>query len=426
VHGNAVCVFGAMHLGPHAHIDGNVVCAPGVEHSEEGAFIGGQVVKGGDMGDNSEAIEWWNRGILRGRPLFFGHGIHFIWLVTLFSVGLSVLLALMFPRGVQKCGDELATRPGITILTGFMGMVGIPVLFLLLFVTFVGIPVAIFVLPLAALITMIFGRTAVFALVGNAIVRKPEHPAVAVLVGAGVIVLFMMVPVLGLMLMALVDFLGFSCALAALFAQRRASAAPPATPAAPASPSPVAPSPVAPSPAAPVPAAAVPDPGVPAAPEALAGGGAENAQPLAPVPLLVPPAAAVSAPPPLAQASETALPRAGFWIRILAIFIDCILVGIVTRMHDLFPLVLAAYCMVLWKLRGATIGDIILGLKVVRTDGAPIDWVTALVRALACFFSVVVVGLGFIWIAFDREKQGWHDKIAGTIVVRVPKGMSLV
>ena len=41
------------------------------------------------------------------------------------------------------------------------------------------------------------------------------------------------------------------------------------------------------------------------------------------------------------------------------------------------------------------------------------EWVTVVVRALACFFSIIVVGLGFIWIAFDREKQGWHDKIAG-------------
>jgi uncharacterized RDD family membrane protein YckC len=36
------------------------------------------------------------------------------------------------------------------------------------------------------------------------------------------------------------------------------------------------------------------------------------------------------------------------------------------------------------------------------------------------------VGLGFIWIAFDAEKQGWHDKIAGTVVVQLPKGSPLV
>jgi uncharacterized RDD family membrane protein YckC len=45
---------------------------------------------------------------------------------------------------------------------------------------------------------------------------------------------------------------------------------------------------------------------------------------------------------------------------------------------------------------------------------------------LGCFLSLIVVGLGFITIAFDAGKQGWHDKIAGTAVVRVPKGVSLL
>ena len=40
--------------------------------------------------------------------------------------------------------------------------------------------------------------------------------------------------------------------------------------------------------------------------------------------------------------------------------------------------------------------------------------------------SMVVVGLGFFWIAFDENNQAWHDKIAGTVVVRVPKGVPLV
>jgi uncharacterized RDD family membrane protein YckC len=87
---------------------------------------------------------------------------------------------------------------------------------------------------------------------------------------------------------------------------------------------------------------------------------------------------------------------------------------------------LAVYAACLWRLRGTTIGGIILGLKVVRLDDRPMDWTTAVVRALACFLSLVVVFLGFIWVAFDPEKQSWHDKIAGTIVVRVPRGLSLI
>jgi uncharacterized RDD family membrane protein YckC len=39
---------------------------------------------------------------------------------------------------------------------------------------------------------------------------------------------------------------------------------------------------------------------------------------------------------------------------------------------------------------------------------------------------LAVIGLGFFWIAFDAGKQAWHDKIAGTVVVRVRKGVPLV
>ena len=54
------------------------------------------------------------------------------------------------------------------------------------------------------------------------------------------------------------------------------------------------------------------------------------------------------------------------------------------------------------------------------------DWSVAVVRALGGFLSLAVAGLGFIWVAFDDEKQSWHDKIAGTTIVRVPKGTALL
>ena len=113
-----------------------------------------------------------------------------------------------------------------------------------------------------------------------------------------------------------------------------------------------------------------------------------------------------------------------------ALLLDLLLVSIVlnTTYHSgrLELLFLAAYGAVMWKLKGSTIGGIICGLRVVRLDGRPIDWPTAIVRALSCFLSLVVVGLGFLWIAIDSERQSWHDKIAGTVVVRAPKGSSLL
>ena len=53
-------------------------------------------------------------------------------------------------------------------------------------------------------------------------------------------------------------------------------------------------------------------------------------------------------------------------------------------------------------------------------------FVVALVRALAAAVSIVILFLGFLWIAWDKDKEGWHDKIAGTQVVRVPRSVPLV
>jgi uncharacterized RDD family membrane protein YckC len=41
-------------------------------------------------------------------------------------------------------------------------------------------------------------------------------------------------------------------------------------------------------------------------------------------------------------------------------------------------------------------------------------------------FSIIVLFLGFLWMIWDQEKQTWHDKIAGTIVIRLPRGTPLV
>jgi len=113
-----------------------------------------------------------------------------------------------------------------------------------------------------------------------------------------------------------------------------------------------------------------------------------------------------------------------------ALLLDSLLVGflmsVLHHVAHLELLALAAYGAVMWKLRGSTIGGIVFDLQVVRLDGRPIDWETAIVRALGCFLSLAVAGLGFFWIAFDQGKQAWHDKIAGTAVVRVAKGAALL
>ncbi len=124
-----------------------------------------------------------------------------------------------------------------------------------------------------------------------------------------------------------------------------------------------------------------------------------------------------------------AYPKASFWERMGAAFLDTVLVSILGAIvggPPMFFLVALAYFAGMWAWQGTTIGGIVIGLKVVRYDGHALSFTVALVRGLAAAFSIIVLFLGFLWIAWDVEKQGWHDKIAGTVVIRLPKGTPLV
>jgi uncharacterized RDD family membrane protein YckC len=133
-----------------------------------------------------------------------------------------------------------------------------------------------------------------------------------------------------------------------------------------------------------------------------------------------------------ASVSETELlflPRAGFWERMGAAFLDVMLIAVVNGLINggaLGFLIALAYFAGMWTWRGTTIGGIVLNLRVVRYDGRPMSFAVALVRSLMAAFSVIVLFLGFLWVAFTEDRQAWHDKIAGTIVVRQPRGMPLL
>ncbi len=77
-----------------------------------------------------------------------------------------------------------------------------------------------------------------------------------------------------------------------------------------------------------------------------------------------------------------------------------------------------AYFVVFWATTGQTLGKMAMGIKVIGIDGTPVTWGKAILRYIGYIISGLVLALGFIWIAFDSKRQGWHDKIAGTYVVR--------
>lgn len=78
-----------------------------------------------------------------------------------------------------------------------------------------------------------------------------------------------------------------------------------------------------------------------------------------------------------------------------------------------------AYYVVAWSRTGQTIGKTMLGIKIVGTDGKPLSGGQAFLRFIGYLVSGIVFALGFIWVLFDRKRQGWHDKISGSYVVDV-------
>jgi uncharacterized RDD family membrane protein YckC len=126
--------------------------------------------------------------------------------------------------------------------------------------------------------------------------------------------------------------------------------------------------------------------------------------------------------------------KAGFWIRVVAFIIDSILVGVVnsiiaailssstsgrTGIQTLLGIIYFTY---FWSASspwpGQTVGDKLLNLRVIRTDGTDLTIVQALIRYVGLFVSFLVIFIGVIWVAFDPNKQGWADKIAGTYVIK--------
>ncbi len=124
-------------------------------------------------------------------------------------------------------------------------------------------------------------------------------------------------------------------------------------------------------------------------------------------------------------------PRASFLDRLAAFALDCMLVAIANAILDMsrhdgfFFFLLLTYHIAFWAWRGTTLGGIICNLRVIRTHGAELRPADAVVRGLSSMFSIAALGIGCLWMLQDPERQMWHDKIAGTLVVKVPRDLVL-
>ena len=149
-------------------------------------------------------------------------------------------------------------------------------------------------------------------------------------------------------------------------------------------------------------------------------------------------------PPPVWDArppGSTPVGYGGFWIRVVAYIIDAILIslvfGVVTSIFgiryinmddlsqidpttNLLSLVIAWLYFALLESseRGATVGKMAMGLRVVSNDGKRISFMNATGRYFAKILSAMIFCIGFIMIAFTDRKRGLHDMIASTLVIK--------
>lgn len=121
----------------------------------------------------------------------------------------------------------------------------------------------------------------------------------------------------------------------------------------------------------------------------------------------------------------------GFWRRLAANLLDgllfaALLTPLTLLLADavpmeilgswLLPLALTLGC---WMMLGGTPGKLLMGCELVDgRSGHRVSLGQALLRYLGYLLSALPLGLGFLWILWDRRKQGFHDKLAGTLVIR--------
>jgi uncharacterized RDD family membrane protein YckC len=124
-------------------------------------------------------------------------------------------------------------------------------------------------------------------------------------------------------------------------------------------------------------------------------------------------------------------PRAGFWIRFAASFLDGVVLFIPYLViviavgegaaNTLNVLIAATYFTLLeGSPSGQTLGKKACGIRVIDLRvGGPIGPGRAFIRWIGRFVSLFVFGLGYLWMLWDKEKQTWHDKMATAVVVPV-------
>ena len=443
---DVVVILGKAQLASTAVIDGSFVVIGGTASVTEGAKVsrdllvvggidapsgfnpGGEHVVVGTAGlgrSLSGIVPWLTNGLLLGRPIV--PSLPWVWAVAGVFFLINLLFNTVFDAPVRATAVTLRTTPFSAFVTGLLVLLLIGPICVLLAVSVIGIAVIPFVLC-AMLLGAIFGRIGVVRWLGTSVSGEEEpgnrlHALRSFVIGSAIVCVAYMIPILGFVTWIIVGLLGLGAATLAFFAAYRREnpkrpkpvRVPEPPPIPPSSPAPVA---VAP----PIAFAATPPPAAYDAVPPIAAFDDAAVPPHA----SAPPAAALTATGLLAFPHAAFKDRlAGFVLDFIAVMILAQVLGANSRNDDvvmrLALIIGVAYHVGFWTWRGTTLGGIICQLRVVRTDGSALKFPEALVRGVTGIFSLVVLGLGFLWILRDPEQQAWHDRVAGTYVVKVPR-----
>ena len=394
-----VVVLGNADLGPNARVN-NVVVVGGALNRAEGSVI---------MGDTEEVpipipfgYDNWDKvhpffieGLAMGR--FIVPDMSWTWYAAMFAVLMTSLLGAAFPKPANACIEALEQRPAQAFLAGIgfqlLGLPLVSIIMLILVATVIGI-LAMPFLSVGLLVMWLLSFVAVYGLIGRRFGLEQNIP-LSVLVGGALVSIGYAVPFVGMLLFVSISLVGSGAVVIALFSslsdnarssegsyrsiRRRAAVAEPGRE------------------------------------EALAERELESSS------LLY---------------QDEEYEAVGFGPRLLAALIDLIIVAVTINVFDAlswfidfgskFLLIWLAYHVAFWVWKGTTLGGAALNLKVERINGGELTIGVALIRAFASILSFVCVGVGFFWASWDADRQSWHDKIAGTAIVKVPKGTSLI
>ena len=400
-----IVVGGSAFAAASAKVDDDLVVIGGGFEADPGFSPDGQHVVIGPraLGGRLEAIvPWITQGLFWGRPIV--PSLPWVWTIVALFFLVYLILGLIFDGPVRASVSALADKPLTAFVVGLLVLLLAGPLCLLLTVSIVGIAVVPFVLC-ALFVALIVGKIGTARWIGMSIVRQEEREnrlqsVRSFVIGFAVICVAYTVPLLGFAAWGTLGVFGLGGATLAFIAgYRRENPLP--TPSAENLARSTGPDETARE------SAVSPDPDV----RAIPVGAPERVT--------------------FAWSELASFPRAPFRDRLLAFVLDVILVLIAQQLLDLTRrdsaifLLLLAYHIGFWTWKGTTVGGIICQLRLVRVDGAPLRFVDALVRGLSSIFSMAVLGLGCLWILRDPERQAWHDKIAGTYVVKVPRNWPL-